>query len=48
MKSLFVEGLETALWLVENKSISALKALIAEHHNGILETTAILPNVETR
>ena len=48
MNSIFLEALITARDLIQKKGLDALEALIKEHELGIIETTAILPEVETR
>jgi hypothetical protein len=48
MKSLFLEGLESAREIVQNKGIAYLDSLIAELKTGTVETTAISLDVETR
>ena len=48
MKSLFLEGLKSALDIVETDGVDALKALIREHEIGRLETTAVQPKLEKR
>ena len=46
--SIFLEGLKTARELVASKGIEALDALISEHEDGSIETTAINPAMEIR
>jgi hypothetical protein len=48
MQSIFLEALITARDLVQKEGLNALEALIKDHELGIIETTAILPEVETR
>lgn len=48
MKSIFLEALIIARDLVQKQGLNALEALIKEHELGTIETTAILPEVETR
>jgi hypothetical protein len=48
VKSIFLEGLKTARDLVKDGDLSKLDALIREHEQGIIETTAINPALETR
>jgi hypothetical protein len=46
MKSLFLEGLESAREIVQNKGIDHLDSIIAELKN--VETATITPDMETR
>jgi hypothetical protein len=48
MQSFFLEGLESAREIVENKGISALDDLIKELKETKIETTALQINAETR
>jgi len=48
MKSLFLEGLQSAREIVQNKGIAHLDSIIAELESGSIETTAISLDVETR
>ena len=48
MKSLFLEGLQSAREIVQNKGIEHLDRIIAELEGEIIETTALAPEVETR
>jgi phosphopantothenate synthetase len=48
MKSLFLEGLQSAREIVQNKGIAHLDSIIAELETGTIETTAIAPEMETR
>jgi hypothetical protein len=48
MKSLFLEGLQSAREIVQNKGIAYLESIIAELEAGTIETTAIAPEMETR
>lgn len=49
MHSLFLEGLKEARKLMDlHDGIECLDALIAEHESDMIETTAVLPIVETR
>lgn len=48
MKSLFLEGLISALEIVKSKGIDALETLIEEHKAYTIETTAVDPRMETR
>ena len=48
MKSLFLEGLQSAREIVQNKGIAHLDSIIAELEAGTVETTAIAPEMETR
>ena len=46
--SIFLEGLKTAREIVASNGIEALDALISEHEDGTIETTAVNPAMETR
>ena len=48
MKSLFLEGLVSALEIVKSKGINALESLIEEHQQYQIETTAIEIKPEIR
>jgi len=48
MQSLFLEGLQSAREIVQNKGIAHLDSIIAELEAGTIETTAIAPEMETR
>ena len=48
MQSLFLEGLQSAREIVQNKGIAYLESIIAELEAGTIETTAIAPEMETR
>lgn len=49
MHSLFLEGLKTARQMMScGCKIEDLDALIAEHESDMIETTAVVPNAETR
>lgn len=48
MKSLFLEGLQSAREIVQNKGIAHLDSIIAELKAGTIKTTALAPEVETR
>jgi hypothetical protein len=48
MKSLFLEGLQSAREIVQNKGIAHLDSIIAELKSESIETTAISLDVETR
>ena len=48
MKSLFLEGLQSAREIVQNKGIDHLDRLIQELQLGSVETMAIRPDAETR
>jgi len=48
MKSLFLEGLQSAREIVQNKGIAHLDSIIAELEAATIETTAIAPEMETR
>jgi hypothetical protein len=48
-RSIFLEGLKTARELIKCEGCTKeLDALIAEHENGTIETTAVNPAMETR
>jgi phosphopantothenate synthetase len=48
MKSLFLEGLQSAREIVQNKGIAHLDSIIEELEQGTMETTAITPAMESR
>ena len=48
MKSLFLEGLQSAREIVQNKGLEHLDRIIAELEGEKIETTALAPVVETR
>jgi len=48
MKSLFLEGLQSAREIVQNKGIQHLDRIIAELESGTIETTSLAPELETR
>jgi len=48
MKSLFLEGLQSAREIVQNKGIAHLDSIIAELEGEKIETTALSLEVETR
>jgi hypothetical protein len=48
MKSLFLEGLQSAREIMQNKGIAHLDSIIAELESGSIQTTAISLDVETR
>lgn len=48
MKSLFLEGLESAREIIQNKGIAHLDSIIAELKNNQIETATITPDMETR
>lgn len=48
MKSLFLEGLQSAREIIENKGIAHLDRLILELQLGSVETTSLAPEMETR
>jgi len=48
MKSLFLEGLESAREIIQNKGIEHLDSIIAELKNIDIETATIAPDMETR
>jgi len=48
MKSLFLEGLQSAREIVQNKGIAHLDSIIEELEQTTIETTAITPAMESR
>lgn len=48
MKSLFLEGLQSAREIVQNKGIAHLDRIIDELEKGTIETTTLAPEMETR
>jgi hypothetical protein len=48
MKSLFLEGLQSAREIVQNKGIEHLDRIIDELEKGSIETTALAPEMEIR
>ena len=48
MQSIFLEALITSRNLVQKEGLNALEALIKDHESGVIETMALLPEVETR
>lgn len=48
MKSLFLEGLESALEIVQNKGIVHLESIINELKSGTIEKSVAQLEVETR
>lgn len=49
MKSLFLEGLQTARELINSEDgLEKLDQLIEEHEGNIIETAALVPDSETR
>jgi hypothetical protein len=48
MKSFFLEGLQSAREIVQNKGIEHLDRLIDELENKSIETTALTPKLESR
>jgi len=48
MKSLFLEGLQSAREIVQNKGIAHLDSIIQELEQETMETTAITPAMESR
>ena len=48
MNSLFLEGMQSAREIVQNKGLAHLDQIIKELETGSIETTALDPKVETR
>ena len=48
MQSLFLEGLQSAREIVQNKGIAYLDRLISELESVKIETTSIAPEMEVR
>jgi hypothetical protein len=48
MQSLFLEGMQSAREIVQNKGIAYLDQIIQALSKGSIETTALDPEVETR
>ena len=48
MKSLFLEGLESAREIIQNKGIEHLDSIIAELKNNQIENAILAPVMETR
>jgi hypothetical protein len=48
MKSLFLEGMQSAREIIQNKGIVHLDQIIKELESDSIETTALDPEVETR